>query len=463
MLPSRRTRPGEPQRLPVPPHKPLAPSPTESGNRKRILLLTSRFPFPAYGGDSVRILHLANALAANYELTLLSLCERQPHFPSHGIKPFSQVHTVCLPRWKSYLQTLCAMPGETPLQLAYYRSGAFQKVLNDLLPQHDGVIAHLHRTGQYIKSLPHTIPTILEMTDAISLHYQRVRERGRVSRAMHLVYAAEHGRLMRYERSESACFGQTWLVSPVDIDHLFGSDAPDTVHCIPVPIDHADFPYQPQISGNTMLFIGNMLSAQNQDGCMWFCKAVLPELQRRIPAIRMRIIGAMPPAFGKALAKIPGVEWTGAVAHVGDHLNSLFCGVCPVRTGAGMQNKVLNYFALGLPCVSTASGMEGIDAQESVDFLQFKSPEQAVEQIALLHGSQELRETLRRRAREIAQRYSSEIIYPRIRERAADLFERGGRMRSACSAEPLESATRIDEDGSMNENAAFADAFTVLQ
>lgn len=44
-------------------------------------------------------------------------------------------------------------------------------------------------------------------------------------------------------------------------------------------------------------------------------------------------------------------------------------GVCPLRLGAGVQNKVLEYMALGLPTVSTSLGLEGFSAQDGKELL----------------------------------------------------------------------------------------------
>ncbi len=123
--------------------------------KKRLLVLTPRFPYPAIGGDRIRILHICRALSVPFELTLLSLCESREELslqPEDGL--FSRIVRIHLPRWRSYLNTALAIPGSRPLQLAYYESAEFRKALKRLGPQHDLVLAHLIRTGHYIEYLP---------------------------------------------------------------------------------------------------------------------------------------------------------------------------------------------------------------------------------------------------------------------------------------------------------------------
>ncbi|EAP9817034.1 glycosyltransferase, partial [Salmonella enterica] len=44
-------------------------------------------------------------------------------------------------------------------------------------------------------------------------------------------------------------------------------------------------------------------------------------------------------------------------------------GICPVRFGAGVQNKILEYMALGLPTITSRMGYEGIEANIGEEIL----------------------------------------------------------------------------------------------
>lgn len=46
-------------------------------NKKQILVLTPRFPFPVIGGDRLRIYKICKELSKHYDLTLLSLCDKR--------------------------------------------------------------------------------------------------------------------------------------------------------------------------------------------------------------------------------------------------------------------------------------------------------------------------------------------------------------------------------------------------
>lgn len=124
-------------------------------NRKSILVLTPRFPYPVIGGDRLRIFEICKELSKNYDLTLASLCESKSEveydLPEDGV--FKNVHRVYLPKWKSYLNCIVALPQDKPLQVAYYSSLKFRRLVNKLSESHNIILPHLIRTADYAKNL----------------------------------------------------------------------------------------------------------------------------------------------------------------------------------------------------------------------------------------------------------------------------------------------------------------------
>jgi glycosyltransferase involved in cell wall biosynthesis len=373
---------------------------SEANGKRRMLVLTPRFPYPVVGGDRLRIYQICLALSRDFHLTLLSFCESPAeltHQPDDGL--FDAIHRVFLPRWRSYCNTLGAVPGRTPLQLAYYRSATFAQRVAELLPRHDIALAHLIRTGQYLEQADK--PCILEMTDAISLNYERMSADHIAFSLRKLVYQREYSRLVAYERKVVGQFDRTWLVSEIDRQAL----DPAAAHPIQVIANGTDphhLPFRvPTGNGATIVFIGNMVTAQNQDACLYFIRCVLPLLKKRGP-FRFRIVGNMPAKVQKKFAQYPAVEMTGRLGHIANGIDdSVFCAICSVQAGAGIQNKVLEYFALGLPCVVSKMGAEGIEAQPGRDFLVYENAADAAHKVLQLHKSVELRTALATSARRL--------------------------------------------------------------
>lgn len=343
--------------------------------KKRLLVLTPRFPYPVIGGDRLRIYYICKELAKNFDLTLLSLCDQKSelNLPVND-HVFKDIHRVYLPKWRSYLNSLIALPTKTPLQLAYYKSHKFKKAIDKLLPSHDGVLSHLIRTGQYIESNPYNKPRFLEMTDAISLNYKRVQELKEKKKVKQWIYNLEASRLERYEKTCIHNYDTVTLVSDIDRQHLTKHPTPN----INIISNGADFSLLTYIGATPksrlIVFIGNIISVQNQDACQYFIDSILPLLNKK-ENFTFRIIGNIHPNVRSHFENYSNVEVTGKVNSVSDAAQGALCGVCPVRIGAGIQNKILEYMSIGLPAITTTMGKEGINATPDKEVLIRDTPE----------------------------------------------------------------------------------------
>lgn len=339
---------------------------------KSLLILTPRFPYPVVGGDRLRIYQLCRALAGRYRLTLLSLCDTREEMtmalPQDGV--FARVERVFLPRWQSWLNCAIALPTQTPLQIAYYRHAGFRRRAMALSAEHDAALAHLIRIGDAIKDAPGM--KFLEMTDAISLNYERIRSTRLAKNDLRSrIYSLEVDRLCAYERDIVDHFDHGFLVSEIDRRHLFSNDPARlrrvSVFSNGVALD--EMPYQFDTHGRDIVFIGNLFSLQNFDAAKYMAADILPLVRRTHPEARLRVVGRIQPDHAAQLSALDGVDVTGEVPDVVAAARGGGVGVCPLRLGAGVQNKVLEYMALGLPTVSTTMGLEGFHAQPGRDLL----------------------------------------------------------------------------------------------
>jgi glycosyltransferase involved in cell wall biosynthesis len=393
--------------------------------RTKLLVLTSRFPYPVVGGDRLRLYRICVELAKDHELTLLSLCDDRADLdavvPDDGV--FARVERFYLPAWRSWAASLAAIPSRTPLQVAYYRLGRFSVRARELAASHDGVLAHLIRTGAAVADLPG--PKFLELTDAISLNYERAKSASSRHRLdpRTIAYRLETGRLKPFEQRIVERFDRSFLVSDVDLDHLFASGDPrrDQVLVVGNGVDTDALAYDFAPEGTDVAFIGNLASLQNFDAALHFASDVLPLVRRARPGTRFRVVGRIDSDDAARLAALDGVDVTGEVDSVADAVRGAGVGVASLRIGAGVQNKVLEYFALGLPCVSTPLALEGFGAQEGRELLVAESAEAQARAVLRLLDDRPLAERIARSARDYVERHHSwaQVLAP-LRRTIAD-------------------------------------------
>jgi glycosyltransferase involved in cell wall biosynthesis len=87
-------------------------------------------------------------------------------------------------------------------------------------------------------------------------------------------------------------------------------------------------------------------------------------------------VGRNPAPRVRKLATHPGVVVTGAVPEIWPYLESAVAAVAPFRICQGVQNKILEALAIGLPVVSTSRPARAIGATDGETLLVADTPEE---------------------------------------------------------------------------------------
>lgn len=352
-----------------------------STTKKRILVLTPRFPYPPLGGDRLRIYQICKQLSPRFELSLLSMCESEEEMrapiPEDGV--FSRVDRVFHGRWDRITGCFRALPTRTPFQVGYYRNPEFERRLQQLASAHDCLLAHMIRIAPYMTRF--NMPKILELTDAISMSYQRTARYADPIRAA--LYRMEGDRLLNFEREFAQRCDLSVLVSEVDRDFLFPSGEARNVLVCSNGVDTGSLPFRFEPDGVTIIFIGKNSTRPNMDAIVFFQEEVFPLVRSRIPEARFKVIGHIEPGFRRKLES-RGVVVTGKVPDIAQAAAGASVGVCPLRIGAGIQNKILEYMALGIPTVTSTVGLEGLEAIAGVHLFTATDPSDWADRVVAL-------------------------------------------------------------------------------
>jgi glycosyltransferase involved in cell wall biosynthesis len=154
---------------------------------------------------------------------------------------------------------------------------------------------------------------------------------------------------------------------------------------------------QPPATGNqqpVIVFTGAMDYYANVDGVVWFTKEILPLIKKEIPAIQFYIVGSNPTKEVLSLSSNNGVTVTGYVPDTREYLNRATVVVVPLRIARGIQNKILEAIAMGIPVVATPQAFEGIEAQPGRDLILGENAEKIAESVIKLIKEVSLRKSL---------------------------------------------------------------------
>lgn len=166
-----------------------------------------------------------------------------------------------------------------------------------------------------------------------------------------------------YERRMFRHSAMTSFVSYVDAHWVRGRNGTLQVVCVPNGVDTNRFrPGGETPKPHSILFTGNFAYNPNAEAVVHIARHILPKVRARQPAATLQIVGSSPPA---AVQGIPGVVTTGFIDDIVPHYRKGSVFACALRSGAGIKNKVLEAMACGVPVVTNALGIDGIEGARS--------------------------------------------------------------------------------------------------
>lgn len=374
----------------------------------KILFVAPRFPYPPIQGDRVRGYHFLRLMSKRHSITLVT--------PVAGLvdSQAQQVVTQLCERWVPVhvhqwqsLVHLGRFPfSALPLQTLYFCPPAIQKRVQALSQTESFDLVHvqLARIAPVADGLDR-VPKVLDFIDALSLnmHRRAMQERW----PLNWLFRLESQRIAHYERALLRSFDQQTISSPLDKEAI---GTCESLRVIPNGVNVEDFPCKDdERESNTIVFTGRMGYFPNADAAIYFAKEVFPLIRRRVSRARFLIVGTDPSRRVRQLAKLPGVEVTGYVPRIQDHLARATVAVAPMQGGSGMQFKVLEAMASGVPSVTTPYALGGIEAIDGEHLLVAEDARSLAEQVLRLLKDAALRRRLARNARRLVEeRYTWE-------------------------------------------------------
>jgi sugar transferase (PEP-CTERM/EpsH1 system associated) len=369
----------------------------------RILFVTPYVP------STVRIRPLAfirELARQGHQVTLA--CLVQPEWESAflpEVSPYCQaVYPVYLKRFEPYLHTLASLPTSVPLSVAYCRSNEFNELIRRLIDQGNFDFVHT----EFVRAAPATItikgfPKLFDAVDSLSLAYRRSISAAQVPPKQRLVALVEWLKLHSYEPRILQSFDQVIVSSPADRQSLEKNGA--RVEVIPngVDIEYFSFYAGPRDEA-TIVFLGKMSYYVNVASVMWFYRQVLPLIRRHHPEVKFKIVGRSPAPAISALASDPGIEVTGTVPDVRPYLAQARLSICPMVSGAGIQNKMLEAMAVGAPCVATSLACQALQTVPDQEVVVANSAEEFAAAVCELLDHPARRQQLAEQARRYIER-----------------------------------------------------------
>lgn len=135
---------------------------------------------------------------------------------------------------------------------------------------------------------------------------------------------------------------------------------------------------------NTITYIGSLDWKPNQEGIQWFLNKVWGKLHTAYPDLTLLISGRNAPEWLVKKFKRKGIKYHGEVSNAEDFMYRGYIMIIPLLSGSGIRVRAIQAMAMGIPIVTTISGIEGINARDGREVLVAVSAENYTECISRL-------------------------------------------------------------------------------
>jgi sugar transferase (PEP-CTERM/EpsH1 system associated) len=328
----------------------------------KILYLAHRIPFPPNKGDKIRSFHEIRHFSKRHEIHLLSFYDDPKESAyAEDLKQYCKsVTLVPLYRRRQQARAMSAMLKGRPWTLGYFSNPGMHAVVCEKLrsARPDAIFVYSSSMAPYVASCKE-IPKFIDFVDSDASKWLQYAQLKPFPACW--LYAYEGKKLARFEEEMVETFDASIFVSAREAAHLRSSRHWDKIHFVQNGIDIDRFARTRTAEpSNTILFTGVMDYFPNVDAVCFFAHEVLPLVRKQCPDARFLIVGIRPAAAVQQLATLPGVTVTGMVPDVLPYLEKAQVAVVPVRISRGIQNKILEALAAGLPVVTTSAVAEGL-------------------------------------------------------------------------------------------------------
>ena len=333
-----------------------------------IAVVLSRFPYPLEKGDKLRAYYQLLDLCKVFDVHLICTTEKEirPEDLEKIAALCKAVHIFKLKKINLFLNLCWALFDSKPFQVRYFHQKWIQRkidqILKDIKPTH--IYCQLIRASEYVKNYHACLKTI-DYMDALSKGMERRTEQ--VWGIKKWIFSTEYKRLAKYERSIFDYFENHTIISKQDRNYIMHPQR-EQITLVPNGVDNQFFETFAIERNFDLVFTGNMGYPPNIDAALFIEKEIIPELKALNLSLKCLVSGANPHPSLTAISK-ENFKVNGWVEDIRESYLSAKIFIAPMMIGTGLQNKLLEAMAMGLPCITSALANNALLAESEKEIL----------------------------------------------------------------------------------------------
>lgn len=320
---------------------------------------------PPFNGLRLPLARLVDGLSAGHQVRVLALRARDGPAPEAP-----HLRLVARPgRARSVQRAAQAAVRGRPLR-ADAHAHALAGPLAELVRREQPDVVHVF-SGRLAGLGAHLGGSTAVLT-ALDAWHRNVAARAATERGWRRpVLRVEERNVRRFVADEYHRYASVVAVTAQDAAALAELAADLSVAVIPNGVDAAELaaPDRTAREPDLLVFHGAMGYAPNVAAARALVEHVLPRVRADRPGAHAALVGRSPAPAVRLLERRAGVHVTGEVDDVRPWLHRAAVYVCPMHTGTGIKNKLLEAMAAGVPVVATPLALQGLDVEDGTHVL----------------------------------------------------------------------------------------------
>ncbi len=210
-------------------------------------------------------------------------------------------------------------------------------------------------------ALDHRARTLVNVMDLFRLDCAGQQPKGLLDRArFQRMWAAEVKLLNSYK----------WICTlTTEMSEAVRAVSPNAaIHTVPLGMDLKNYPFERDLMTDepVVTLIGSFDWLPTRDAAFRLLTRLWPAIRLQVPSARLQLVGRNARSVLAGYEDQPGVTIHGNVPDIFPYFRQAKVLLYAPGRASGMKVKVLESFALGLPVVTTNSGVEGIPAVDGI-------------------------------------------------------------------------------------------------
>jgi glycosyltransferase involved in cell wall biosynthesis len=327
----------------------------------KILYFTPNPPFPPHRGDQlIAYEQIRNIDNKEYKVFLVSLFQNrydEKEIIKNLDKYCEKIYLIKIKKIHLILSMLKTFYNFKPFQVNMYSLRYIKKKMSNILVDIEPDLIHVQTIRLSEIVLNTKFPLVLDMIDILSLNMRRRADKESIFKKILLNY--ESFLLKSYETKVTKKFTNISVVSKNDLlvskfksyKHIFINPTGTSL----IGKQNLEYPKE-----KIIMFHGNMSYFPNIESMEYFIREIWPIFYIKHRDYKFYIVGKNPPEKLKVHNGKNNVVITGFVSDIAEYLSKASVGLYPMFSGTGMQNKILEALACGLPTIASSIAIQGI-------------------------------------------------------------------------------------------------------